>query len=137
MDSTRSVTVAVLVAVTLFGPLAPRALAQQPAPSSQPDAVNDMTLEYGQEPRRMDAYDVGAAVVTAVRAPLNVASCVVGGAVSTALFFLTLGNAYKASTRVLEEGCAQKWVVRGTDLRPRGTSSVVDRPMGVDGDVRR
>jgi len=36
---------------------------------------------------------------------------------------LTLGSGYKASTRVVEEGCAQKWVIRGHDLRPLHDSS--------------
>jgi hypothetical protein len=74
--------------------------------------------------RGTDIYDVGAGVVTAAKAPFNVALCALGGAMGTALFLMTLGSAYKASTRVIEEGCAQRWVIRGDDLRPRGAPGI-------------
>ena len=123
MNSTRGVAAWVLVTMMLLGPVQPWALAQQPAPPSQPAPVQDVLKEGGSTPRGIDAYDVGAGVVTVLRVPLNIATCAVGSAVGTVLFALTLGSAYKASTRVLEEGCAQKWVVRGDDLRPpRGSA---------------
>ena len=118
MNSTRGVATWVLVAMMLLGPVQPSALAQQPASPSQPAPMQDVTKEDGPTPRGIDVYDVGAGVVTVLRVPFNIATCAVGSAAGTALFVLTLGSAYKASTRVVEEGCAQKWVVRGDDLRP-------------------
>ncbi len=118
MDSIRGVVAWVLVSVMLLGPIAPGALAQQSVEPSQPDSTQDVVKDDGQAWHGIDGYDVGAGVVTVLRLPFNVALCAVGSAVGTALFALTLGSAYKASTRVVEEGCAQKWVVRGHDLRP-------------------
>ena len=70
--------------------------------------------------RSIDGYDVGAVVATAFKAPCNVATCAFGVAFGSMLFLMTFGSSYKATTRVLEEGCAQKWIIRGDDLRPRG-----------------
>ena len=121
MNSTRGVIAWVLVAVMLLAPIAPGALAQQPAQPAQPaqpDPAQDVVKDDGQAWHGIDGYDVGAGVLTVLKLPFNVALCAFGGVVGTALFAITLGSAYKASTRVVEEGCAQKWFVRGHDLRP-------------------
>lgn len=118
MNSIRSVTAWVLFTVMLLGPIAPGALAQQPAQPSQPDATQDVVKEDDQMLRGIDGYDFGAGAVTILRLPFNIGLCVLGTAVGTTLFMATLGSAYKTSTRVIEEGCAQKWFVRGHDLRP-------------------
>jgi hypothetical protein len=123
MMSTRGVIACALVTMVLCGPASPWALAQQPVP---PPAVvvevapPEMAPPERQPARGIDAYDVGATVVTVAKAPFNVALCALGTAVGTALFAMTLGSAYRATTRVFEEGCAQKWIVRGDDIRPRG-----------------
>ena len=123
MNSTRRVIAWALVGVFLFGPLS-EAFAQQPASQLAPPSgvvVEMVTPEPEPEPTRgRDIYDVGAGVVTVAKAPFNVALCGLGGIFGTSLFLLTFGSAYKASTRVIEEGCAQKWIVSGDDLRPRG-----------------
>jgi hypothetical protein len=118
MNSIRGAFAWVLVAVMLLGLIPSRVLAQQPAQPSQPDPMQGVVREDRPTPRGVDGYDVGAGVVTVLRLPFNIALCAVGTAVGTALFALTLGSGYKASTRVVEEGCAQKWLVRGHDLRP-------------------
>jgi hypothetical protein len=127
MNSTRGVIACALVSVVLLGPAAPWARAQQPTP---PPAVvvevapPEMAPPERQPARGVDAYDVGATVVTVAKAPFNVALCALGTAVGTALFAMTLGSAYRASTRVFEEGCAQKWIVRGDDIRPRAAPGI-------------
>ena len=118
MNSIRGVAACVLVVVMLLGSVPPSAWAQQPAPPSPSDPMQDVPREEGRGAHGVDLYDVGAGVVTVFRLPFNLALCGVGGVVGTALFALTLGSSYKASTRVIEEGCAQKWIVRGADLRP-------------------
>jgi len=75
-------------------------------------------VNEGGRVRGIDGYDVGAGVLTVVRIPFNLGLCAIGTVLGTALFVLTLGSGYKGSTRVVEEGCAQKWVVRGQDIRP-------------------
>jgi hypothetical protein len=137
MNSTRGVIACALGAVILLGPLAPRTLAQQPAPSPAPPSQPAVVIEVSPPERPMargtDIYDVGASVVTVAKAPFNAALCALGGAMGTALFLMTLGSAYKASTRVIEEGCAQRWIIRGDDLRPRGAPGVLpDRPYDSD-----
>jgi hypothetical protein len=125
MNSTRRVIACALVAVILFGPLS-QALAQQPASqlAPPPGVVVEMVTPEPPPARGRDIYDVGAGVVTVAKAPFNVALCGLGGIVATSLFVLTFGSAYKASTRVIVEGCAQMWIVTGDDLRPRGGPGV-------------
>jgi hypothetical protein len=138
MSATRGVAVLlVLLAVILVGPLSPWALAQAVPQLPEPTVVGDGASEEIRVTRRTDAYDIAAGVATAARAPLNAATCIFGGAVATVIFVLTFGSAYKASARVVEEGCAQKWVVRGDDLRPRGTPSVIEEQMRSYGQERR
>lgn len=120
MDASRRLIACMLVVVAALGLCPLRALAQQPTvvevmPAEPPPA------------RSTDIYDVGAGVVTAARMPFNVVLCGLGAAAGTALFFLTFGSAYKASTRAVEEGCAQPWIVRGDDLRPRGAPGAFSR----------
>jgi len=126
MNSTRGVIACALVAVMLCGPVA-EALAQQPASPAAappPGVVVEMVTPDPPPVRGRDIYDVGAGVVTVAKAPFNVALCALGGGLGTALFLLTFGSAYKASTRVIEEGCAQRWILSGDDLRPRGATGI-------------
>jgi hypothetical protein len=125
MNHHRRMIACTLVALVFVGQV-PSALGQAPPPPPAPAVVEVMPVE-GQTTRGADVYDVGAGVVTAARVPFNVALCGLGAVAGTALFILTLGTSYKASTRAVEEGCAQRWVVRGEDLRPRGAPGVFDR----------
>jgi len=102
------------VAILVVGPLQPLASAQaiQPAPPPPDDIRIEPT------PRGIDGYDVGAGVVTVLKAPFNVVLCVLGGAVGLSLFAVTLGSGYRVATRAVEQGCRGPWVVRGDDLRP-------------------
>lgn len=121
MNDIRRVTAWTLVAVLVLGVLPSNVLAQTPAPPPPPAPV---AVEVAPPDRPVvrgpDIYDVGAGVVTAARMPFNVAICAVGGVAAIVIFGLTLGSAYKASTRAVEEGCAQRWIVSGDDLRPHG-----------------
>lgn len=135
MNNTRSLIACTLSALILLGPLVPAARAQQPAPApapqprpaAQPVLMPDVVKEDSAARRPFDAYSVGAGVLTAARIPFNIGLCALGSAVGTTLFLLTLGSAYRATTRVFEEGCAQKWVVHSDDIRPaRGNSAVLD-----------
>jgi hypothetical protein len=117
-----------LVVLIVVGMLPPRAWAQQPAPSaaqsSTPAVVEVMPPDSAPGPRA-DIYDVGAGVLTAARLPFNVALCGLGAVAGSALFFLTLGTAYRATTRTFEEGCGQRWILRGDDIRPRGAPGIM------------
>ena len=123
MNHHRRVIACTLVAIVFLGQV-PSALGQAPPPPPAPAVVEAMPAE-GQTARNPDVYDVAAAVVTAARIPFNVALCGLGTAAGTALFLLTLGTAYKATTRTIEEGCAQRWLIRGEDLKPRGAPGIL------------
>ena len=123
MNYPRRVLAYTLVALVFLGQV-PSALGQAPPAPAPPAAVEVMPPEPGVA-RNADLYDVGAGVVTAARVPFNLALCGLGAATGTALFLLTLGTAYKATTRVFEEGCAQRWIIRGDDLRPRGGPGIL------------
>ena len=114
----RHVLACTLVAMVFLGPL-PSALAQAPAPT----VVEVMPPERPAD--QSDIYDVGATVATVARAPFNAALCGLAGVTGTVLFVLTFGSAYRATTRVLEEGCAHRWIIRGDDLRPRGGPGIL------------
>jgi hypothetical protein len=119
------------LALLVGGPFQPLAGAQAPAQPvpAQPAVIAPVPpppseeIRIAPQPRRPDAYDVGAGVVTVLKTPFNVALCAIGGAVGVALFAITFGSGYDISARAVEEGCAGPWVVRGDDLRPQD-----DRP---------
>lgn len=139
MNSTRGVVACALVAVIVLGPLTD-ALGQQPAPPpAAPPAVVVETVSPEPPPpaRGRDIYDVGAGVVTVVRAPGAAALCILGSVAGTVLFLLTFGTAQKGAARAFEEGCAQKWIVSGDDLRPRmGPGMFSDRSTDFNRDRR-
>ena len=122
MNSTRGLIASTLAAMILLGSLPAVSLAQQPAPPPpvlMPDVVKE---EDSPTLRPFDLYSVGAGVFTVARLPFNIGLCGAGVATGTVLFLLTLGSAYQATTRVFEEGCVQKWVVRSDDIRPLRSS---------------
>src|SRR5262249_46579570 len=134
MRSTRGMIAGVLVAVILVTTLSP-ALAQQPtqpaAPPQPPPPVlmPDVVKEEGTV-RPFDMYSVAAGISTVSRFPGNVALCAFGAALGTTVFLLTLGSAYRGTTRIVEEGCGGKWVLRGDDIRPiRGSPGIFESRM--------
>lgn len=111
-----------LAVVLLLGPFQPLVSAQQAPPAApaqvapQPPAPDD--IRYQRRPRGVDGYDVGAGALTVLKAPFNVGLCGLGVVVGSALFLVTLGSAYKATTQVVTEGCGGPWLIRGDDIRP-------------------
>lgn len=89
----------------------------QPAPVAQPAPVSASGTS-GSHSNRTDVYDVAGGVVTALKAPFNVALCALGGVLGLAIFAGTLGSGYRAAARTVEEGCGGPWVVTGDDIRP-------------------
>ncbi|HSF06908.1 MAG TPA: hypothetical protein VLG10_14070 [Methylomirabilota bacterium] len=103
--SVRLVAACVAVALWVTVPLQPMLAAAQQKKSN-----------VAKQPT--DGYDVGAAIMTVVGAPLKGAVCLIGGAAGTALFLTTFGYADRQSAAVIREGCDQRWLVRGEHLRP-------------------
>ena len=127
----RGVIASMLAAMILLGSVPAVSVAQQPPPSPPPVLMPDVVKDDDSATLRpFDLYSVGAGVFTVARIPLNIGLCALGTVVGSGLFLVTLGSAYRASTRVFEEGCAQKWLVRGDDLRPvRGSSGIFESRM--------
>ena len=118
----RFVAVVAVLTFALGGPLAPLASAQQ---ALSPDLIQERLKEAPPE-HGVDAYDVGAGVLTAIRMPFNVGLCALGSLVGTVLFGLTVGSAQKGTTRIVEQGCSGPWITTGEDLRPQRVSDRFD-----------
>lgn len=115
----RILAVTIAVSLLLTGPLAPPALAQQPAQPAQPDLFKE-TVKPAQAAARTGAvYHAEAVVANLFLVPGRVVTCAMGGAVGLAVLGLTLGSGYRAFSAILHEGCGGKWVVTGEDLRPQ------------------
>jgi hypothetical protein len=102
--SVRLVAACIAVALWVIVPLQPMLAAAQ------------ANSNAGKHPT--DGYDVGAAIMTVVGAPLKGAVCVIGGAVGATLFLATFGYADREAADLVREGCDQRWIVRGEHLRP-------------------
>jgi hypothetical protein len=140
----RAVAVSVVLALALGGPLAPFATAQQPLPPvapppavapappaapvrpAQPGAPPQMFQEevkpMAAEERGTDIFDVAAGTATVLGFPLKAAICGLGLAFGFITLAGTFGSRPDASSAIISEGCGGKapWVVRGSDLRPKG-----------------
>jgi hypothetical protein len=144
----RLVSVVVVLAFALTGPLGSIASAQQPQP--QPDLFQESLKATGQppagtsfqapprtpaEPMRPAAayelptavYHIFAGIATGVLIPGRAITCSFGSVISMTILVATLGTGYRTATRALEEGCGGKWIVTGDDLRPG--RSAMDTPI--------
>jgi hypothetical protein len=112
MMSVRLIAACMVVALCVAGPLEPSL-----AEAQQTQAPTD-----GQSPTRLksgpDAYDVGAAIMTVVGAPLKGIVCGIGAITGTAMFIATFGSADQVSANIVREGCDQRWLVLGEHIRP-------------------
>jgi len=120
----------VVLSLAWAGPLAPFAVAQQPAaaptaPVAQPTAAPQMFQEDVKPTpgtqSEMDMYDVGAGFATAFGLPVKAVICALGLVFGGATFAGTFGSRPDASAAIINEGCGSRahWIVRGTDIRPK------------------
>lgn len=129
----RVVAAVVVLALLLAGPLAPAVLAQQPAQPApaaqptqpaQPDVFQEalkaapQPAEPEDTPLPTEFYEIAANVMTLFLVPGRVVTCAVGAGVAGVVLVISLGTAYRASTRVFEEGCGGKWILSAEDLLP-------------------
>jgi len=117
----RIVAATVALALLLTSPLAPVALAQQPA---QPDLFKE-TLKASQagDPDQ-SKYEAGAVILNIGYVPGKALVCLAGSFGAFAVMALTFGSGYKAAVGAFREGCGGKWALNADDLRPE--------PPGVD-----
>jgi hypothetical protein len=132
--TSRIVAASMVASLLVAGPLAPMAVAQQPAPAqpAQPDMFREVpkthsgyqptpaeqALEAERVPVNDRFYEVAAGVATSVLIPGKAITCVLGSGIGFAMLALTFGSGYRAATRIAEEGCAGKWIVGADDIRP-------------------
>jgi hypothetical protein len=144
----RAVAVSVMLSLAWAGPLAPLALGQQPSapvevaqapvapppaqtppPAPAPPGTNwqmfQEQMKAPPEKKGTDAYDVGAVAATALGLPFKAGLCALGAALGIATFAGTFAARPDASAAIVNEGCGgkAKWIVRGSDLRPKPSVS--------------
>src|SRR6266513_2283328 len=102
--------------------------AQMPAPPPAPMPEPRPAQQTAQQPqprqelpKREDyessaPYIMGATIANFVFVPGKAVTCVLGLAVGSGLFLVTLGAGYKGSAAFAKEGCGGKWILTGRDL---------------------
>ena len=142
MTKTASRILTVLVALSLLatGPLAPLAVAQQPAQPAQPPQQQPMpqpepqpaAQSMAQQPVLIQpevpeqdsrlaesaAYNVGAGIANVFYIPGKGLLCGLGGAVGIFILIVSIGSAPRPAAYFAREGCGGKWILTGDDLRP-------------------
>jgi hypothetical protein len=118
----RLIAAMAVLALVLAGPLAPLVAAQQPVMPPRTDLDADRVSER-QGP---DVYDAGAVAMTAIGMPLKAAVCAISGVLGLTLLVTTFGSAHRGSAALVEEGCGQKWILNGDDLRSGGAVASQD-----------
>lgn len=73
--------------------------------------------------RGVDVYDAGAVVITVVSLPLKAGICALSVPLGFTLLLVTFGSADRASVAIIREGCGQRWIVRGDDIRPEASQA--------------
>ena len=133
----RAVAVSVMLSLAWAGPLAPFAMAQQPAtPPAEPvaqaqaqPAAPPVMFQEEVKPvptqRGTDVYDVAAWAATVAAFPAKVALCGLGISFGLITFGVTFASRPDATAAIMNEGCGGKaaWLVRGSDIRPRPSTS--------------
>ncbi len=109
------VSVVLMVALALSGPLAPVAWAQE---QQKTEGQMAPAIDKGD-----GAWEVGAAVATAVNIPGRAVLCGVGGAVGFAVLLVSFGSGYRAAAHVWREGCSGPWIIKAADLKPQETGA--------------
>ncbi len=106
-------SVVLMVALALSGPLAPLAWAQEKS-----------------EDRGDGAWAFGAAVANAAYVPGKVVLCGVGAVSGVVVLLITFGSQYGAAARAWEEGCRGPWTLSAADLKPKEAEDLfyTDRP---------
>jgi len=135
--ASRILTVLVALSLLATGPLAPLAVAQQPAPPAQPPQQQPMPMpqpepqpaaqpamiqpEVPEQDSRLAesaAYNVGAGIANVFYIPGKGLLCGLGGAVGIFIMIVSIGSAPRPAAYFAREGCGGKWVLTGDDLRP-------------------
>ncbi len=131
----RSIAFVVVVSFLFYGPLAPLAVAQQPAQAGDTQMMekeskrnDDMQMMMESESERNPAYDVGAGIANVVYVPGKAIVCTVGVVGAMVLLTLTAGSAYRASAELGEQGCGGRWLLKGDDLRPNRITEDMEGP---------
>ena len=126
----RAVAVSVVLSLAWAGPLAPLAMAQQPAappvivvtppqPAAPPPVYQEQVMVSPPPRPGIDGYDVGAVAMTAFGFPFKIAICGIGFAAHIIVFAASFAARPDASMGILDEACGSKahWIIRGEDIR--------------------
>jgi hypothetical protein len=121
----RILAVVVALAILATGPLAPLAVAQQPAPTTPPPAAQPAMPppppdipEQESHLAESAAYNVGAGIANVFYIPGKGLLCGLGGAVGIFILIISIGSQPKPAAYFAREGCGGRWILTGDDLRP-------------------
>jgi hypothetical protein len=121
----RILAVVVALVILATGPLAPLAVAQQPAPTTPPPAAQPAMPppppdipEQESHLAESAAYNVGAGIANVFYIPGKGLLCGLGGAVGIFILIISIGSQPKTAAYFAREGCGGKWILTGDDLRP-------------------
>ena len=117
----RTIALSLIVAVSMAGPLAPVARAQQQQRGLFAESYPTSPSDMGPVDSYPAAYDVGAVAADVFYVPGKVITCAGGIALSIALLAVTFGTAHRGAAAFSREGCGGRWLLTGRDLRPLET----------------
>ncbi len=119
MNTSKRLCAALVVVLTIAGPLAPlTATAQmQPPPPPPPPAGPAPVATGPYQPTQGER--VGAGFLNVVYVPGKAILCGAGTVASAGLMLLTFGSAYHAAANVFREGCGGSWVLTPYDIAER------------------
>ena len=106
------VSAVLMVALALSGPLAPVAWAQE---QQKTEGQMAPAMEKGDA-----AWEVGAAVATAVNIPGRAILCGAAGVTGFALLLVSFGSGYRWAGRAWGE-CRGPWIITAADLKGETT----------------
>lgn len=123
-------TVVVILAFALAGPLAPWTALAQTATTGQQARMSELAYEPSAmlndplPPREPTvAHEVGAVTANVFHIPGKTILCLIGIGVGGALLAMTFGTGYRVATRTVEEGCGGTWVLTPEHLSGKAVYS--------------
>src|SRR5437016_13882038 len=109
----RMIALAVVVALLATGPLSPVMAQQAAQQAAQTEVSPDAVPATSERPSLLGGagYNTAATVITVVKAPFNVVLRGIGSGFGIARVAVTLGPAYRASTRDVTDGARDLLIV--------------------------
>jgi hypothetical protein len=96
-----------------------------PPPPTQPDLFEEKLKGERGSDRSQGIYTAQAVVVNIFLVPGRAITCAAGAIVGVTILAVSLGSGYRPATAMFNEGCGGKWIVKGDDLRPDTSQTMI------------